>query len=175
MSKRTERPAFKPSHVRQPQLGFALRLTLRPGMAYAECRQIERWLEDYAERQGLQLTGHQLHQFVVARDRAVTVADQVALIDRLVNLPGLVAARLGPIVTWAALPAGADTVDDTHEPGAYAEAGPDIDDPPDDAFIEARSGDHAVIGLTLLYRSGRLSPELYLQILGGFVRRVDVH
>jgi hypothetical protein len=31
------------------------------------------------------------------------------------------------------------------------------------------------IGLKLLYRSRRISAELYLQILGGFVRSVSVH
>jgi hypothetical protein len=40
----------------------------------------------------------------------------------------------------------------------------------DSAFIQVRTGDLAVIGLTLLNRCGRITASLYLQILGGYVR-----
>ncbi len=155
MAKRSERRVHgSGSRPRGESTGFALQLELRPGLPLAECRHIERRLEDYAETQGLALAGHQLHQFVVATDRPVTVNDQVALLDWLVDMPGLVAARVGPIVAHQD-PAG---------------------EPQDDvAFVQARTGDLAVIGLTLLYRCGRITPNLYLQILGGYVRPVNLH
>lgn len=74
------------------------------------------------------------------------------LIDWLIAQPGLVALRIGPIGPMPVLTEG--------------------DDP---AFIQVRSGDLALIGLTLLYRCGRIAPALYLQILGGYVRPVSIH
>jgi hypothetical protein len=43
------------------------------------------------------------------------------------------------------------------------------------AFLLLQALDPVVIGLKLLYRSRRISAELYLQILGGFVRPVSMH
>jgi hypothetical protein len=71
----------------------------------------------------------------------------VALLDWLVDRPGLRRVRLGSLRKTAA------------DQGAY---------------LQLASGDMAVIGVTLLYRLGRLKAEQYLQILGGFVRP-DVH
>lgn len=136
---------------------FALTLETDPGLPYAECRQLERCLEDYAEAHGLQLLGHQLHQLVCAPNRPVSVNDQVALIDWVIDLPGLVAVRLGPIVPMSEAPQA-------------PEEGVD-----DDAFVQVRAGDVALIGLTLLYRCGRIAPSLYLQILGGYVRPASTH
>ena len=70
-----------------------------------------------------------------------------SLLDWLVDRPGLRRVRLGSLRKTAA------------DQGAY---------------LQLASGDMAVIGVTLLYRLGRLKAEQYLQILGGFVRP-DVH
>lgn len=133
------------------EVGFALHLELLPGLPAAECRQLLRRLEDYAEAQGLNLEGTQLRHVVFAVDRPVSAADQVALVDWLIAQCGVVGLRVGPI-----------------RPLAEATG----DDP---AFIQVRSGELALIGLTLLYRCGRVTPALYLQILGGYVRPVHVH
>jgi hypothetical protein len=39
-----------------------------------------------------------------------------------------------------------------------------------DGFVRLRRSDLCTVGLTLLYRSRRLTPAMYLQVLGGFVR-----
>src|SRR5574337_1346430 len=136
------------------EVGFALHLELLPGLPLAECRRLQRRLEDYAEAQGLNFDGTQLRHVVSAADRPVSAADQVALVDWLVAQPGVVGLRIGPI-----------------RPLANTQGGQG-DDP---AFIPVRSGDLALIGLTLLYRCGRVTPALYLQILGGYVRSVHIH
>lgn len=150
-SSRIKRPTREDSQC------FALTLETDPGLPYAECRHLERHLEDYAEAQGLLLLGHQLRQLVCAPDRPVSVNDQVALIDWVINLPGLVAVRLGPIVPMSESPT------------------PPEDGMDADAFVQVRAGDIALIGLTLLYRCGRIAPSLYLQILGGYVRPASTH
>lgn len=142
------------SRAQEHEVGFALELELRPGLQLPDFRRLERRLEDYAEAQGLQFVGTQLHHRVSAPDRPVGVNDQVALIDWLVDQPGLVAIRLGPITALAQF----DAV-------GQGEGN-------DSAFIQVRTGDFALIGLTLLYRCGRITPTLYLQILGGYVRPV---
>jgi hypothetical protein len=139
-------------------IGFALQLELRPGLPLAECRRLERRLEDYAEAQDLHIEGTQLHHVVSAPGRPVGVDDQVALLDWLVDQSGVVAVRLGPIGTLQSLP---DT-------GGAAGQG-------DAAFIHVHTVDVALIGVTLLYRCARITPTLYLQILGGYVRPAQVH
>ena len=144
----------------ESDVGFALQLDVLPGLPLAECRRLERRLEDYAEAQGLRFEGTQLRHVVSSPERGVSVNDQVALLDWLVDQPGLVGVRLGPIAPVSAL----------------GEASADPDEPGDEgAFVQVRTGDLALIGLTLLYRCGRIAPVLYLQILGGYVRPVHVH
>lgn len=82
-----------------------------------------------------------------ALERAIEDYDQVPLLDWLVDRPGLLRIR----------------------PGALRR-----DDDGRAGYLQAASGDIAVIGATLLYRLGRLKAEQYLQILGGLVR-ADVH
>lgn len=159
MSRTSDRkPSPRPGSAGRQDLGFSLVLEVLPGLPIAECRRIERVLEDHADLHGLVLSGHQLAQFVTAPGHELSATDQVTLIDRLVDVPGLVSIRVGAI---ARMPP-----DDEHDL-------PDNDT--EDAHVVARSGDFALIGLTLLYRCGRITAPLYLQILGGFVRRVDVH
>jgi hypothetical protein len=138
-------------------VGFVLHLELRPGLPLAECRRLARRLEDYAEAHEIQLEGTQLRHVVSAPGRELSVDDQVALLDWLVDQPGVVAVRLGPIAPIGAL----------HEPDDHTGQGA--------AFIHARTVDVAWIGLTLLYRCARITPTLYLQILGGSVRPAHIH
>ena len=143
-------------------VGFALQLELRPGLPLAECRQLERRLEDYAEAQDLHIEGTQLHHVVSAPGRPVGVDDQVALLDWLVDQAGVVAVRLGPIGPIWSL----DALNAADDAALGQGTG---------AFVHVHTVDVALIGLTLLYRCARITPTLYLQILGGYVRPAQIH
>jgi hypothetical protein len=79
--------------------------------------------------------------------RPTTAKDQVALLDWFVDRPALRRVRVGALRSAAAGQGG---------------------------YLQVASCDMAVIGVTLLYRLGRLRAEQYLEILGGFVRP-DMH
>lgn len=135
----------------EPHLGFTLQLEPRPGAPLRELRTLERSLEDYALAHELVLSGHQLHFVVTAAERSLTAADQVGLLNWLIDQSGHIGVRVSPLTRR---PAGAS---------------------PQDGYLHARVADVAMIGLTILYRCGRVAPELYLQILGGFVRPAQLH
>ncbi len=126
---------------------FIVELDAAPGTSLARVRDLERALEDYAEDHALDINGMQLKFVVHALGRSTTAEDQVALLDWLVDRPGLRRVRLGAL----------------RRPGA-GQGG----------HLDVASGDMAVIAVTMLYRLGRLRAEQLLQILGGFVRP-DVH
>ena len=134
----------------EERMGFWLQIVPAPGLTPAREREIERCLEDYADSHGLRLGGHQLAITVSSDERSLTTTDQVDLVDWLVSRSGISAIRLGPLTAYLEQAAG-------------------------DAFMLVQALDLALIGLTLLYRSRRVSAELYLQILGGFVRPAIVH
>ncbi|MBI5718708.1 MAG: hypothetical protein HZC37_13590 [Burkholderiales bacterium] len=152
MSRPADRQPGKGRRIQADErVGFMLRLEVRPGLPPKDCRDLERRLEDYAEQRDLLLSGHQLVHLVTAADRPLSVNDQVALLDWLVDLPGLVSVRVGPLVSEREL----------HDE--------------ESAFLQVLPGELALIGLTLLYRCGRITPALYLQILGGCVRPAHIH
>jgi hypothetical protein len=126
---------------------FMLDLDVAPGTPMSRVRRLERAIEDYAEEHELDVSGTQLRFSVQATGRPTTAEDQVALLDWLVDRLDVRRVRLGALRKTAA------------EHGFY---------------LQLASGDMTVIGVTLLYRLGRLKAEQYLQILGGFVRP-DVH
>ena len=126
---------------------FTLELDAAPGTPLSRVRDLVRAIEDYAEAHDLEMSGTQLRFLVQALGRPTTADDQVALLDWLVDRPGLRRIRVGALRRSAATQ------------GAY---------------LQVASGDMAVIGVTLLYRLGRLKAEQYLEILGGFVRP-DMH
>ncbi len=131
--------------------GFAVLIQPYPGITLYELRSLERRIEDYAQAHDLQLEGHQLSYAISSRDRSLTASDQVELADWLSSQPGISALRLTPL---------------SEEPDRLAG---------DDGFLLMPVCDTVTIGLKLLYRARRISAELYLQILGGFVRSVSVH
>jgi hypothetical protein len=126
---------------------FVVELDAAPGTPLARVRDLERALEEYAEDHDLEINGAQLKFAVQAQGRSATAEDQVALLDFLVDRPGLRRVRLGAL-RW---------------PGAGQ-----------GSHVDVATGDMAVIAVTMLYRLGRLRAEQYLQILGGFMRP-DVH
>ena len=132
------------------KMGFWLQIVLVPGLTPAREREIERCLEDYADSHGLRLGGHQLAITVSSDERSLTATDQVDLVDWMVSRSGVSAIRLGPLTAHLEQAAG-------------------------EAFMLVQTLDLGLIGLTMLYRSRRVSADLYLQILGGFVRPAIVH
>jgi hypothetical protein len=128
-------------------MAFTLELDAAPGTPLSRVRDLERAIEDYAEAHDLEMSGTQLRFLVQALGRPTTAEDQVALLDWLVDRPGLRRVRVGALRRAAAGQGG---------------------------YLQVASGDMAVIGVTLLYRLGRLKAEHYLEILGGFVRP-DMH
>lgn len=126
---------------------FTLELDAAPGAPLSRVRDLERAIEDYAEAHDLEMSGTQLRFLVQALGRPTTAEDQVALLDWLVDRPGLRRVRVGALGRAAAGQGG---------------------------YLQVASGDMAVIGVTLLYRLGRLRAEQYLEILGGFVW-ADMH
>ncbi len=126
---------------------FTLELDAAPGTPLSRVRDLERDIEDYAEAHELEMSGTHLRFLVQALGRPTTAEDQVALLDWLVDRPGLRRVRVGALRRAAAGQGG---------------------------YLQVASGDMAVIGVTLLYRLGRLRAEQYLEILGGFVRP-DMH
>jgi hypothetical protein len=108
-----------------------------------------RRLEDYMVARGLQLVGAPLRAVVWSPDRSLTATDQVDLLDWLIDDPAVQAAMVSPLGRQLGQPAHRD-----------------------DGYIRVCSTDMALIGLTLLYRARRVGAELYLQILGGYLRPV---
>lgn len=132
-------------------LGFTMWIAPRRGLTISEELDFVRRLEDYTRERELQMTGGPLRAVVSSLTRSLSATDQVDLIMYLVN--DLAVER----VAVSALSRGTRPADR------------------DAGYIEARSMDVAVIALALLYSSGRVSGEMALEILGGYVRPAVVH
>ena len=138
------------NHV--PLRGFSLLIQPYPGFTMQQLRELERRIEDYAESHELETDGHHLTFTFASSDRSLTATDQVDLVDWLSGHPGISALRLTPLRERPEAPAAEE-----------------------DGFLIVPACSTVTIGLKLLYRARRISAELYLQILGGFVRPVSVH
>ena len=139
----------------EPLLGFFVHIEPRPGFTLAEGRALDRGIQDYAEDHQLELGGDQLVQIVSAQHRSLSVTDQVDFIDWLIDRPGVSVVRI------STLTAKLDRSDEqlVWQTGAARISVCDL----------------GVIGLTILYRARRITADLYLQILGGFMRPAAVH
>ena len=129
------------------RLAFSVRIVPGPGVTEPMTRLFLRALEDYAEGHGLVLHGTQLLWHVSSDERSLTDKDQVDLLDWLVDRPLVREVMLTPL-------------SDRTDPVASLQ----------DGFVTLRSCDLCAVGLTLLYRCGRLTPPMYLEVLGGYVR-----
>lgn len=129
------------------RLGFSVRLEPRPGLTEREGRRLLQALQEYFEAHGLAADGTQLQWLVYSGVRSLSQADQVDLLDWLVDLPGLSEVLLMPLTARL------------DRPGSLQ-----------DGFVALRTSELSTVALTLLYRCRRLTPALYLQVLGGFVR-----
>jgi uncharacterized protein YbjT (DUF2867 family) len=135
----------------EPHRAFTIGVEVVPGTTLAQARGLERCIEDYADAHELQIAGHHLTYVVSAAERSLTAADQVDLLDWLIDQPGVRNVRLSPLAASEA-------------PATWSEG-----------FLLVATCDVPAIGLKLLYRCRRITSEQYLQILGGFVRSLSVH
>ena len=134
----------------EPRFGFSVRIEPRPGLTNREGRRLLQSLDEYFEAHGLAAEGTQLQWRVYSDERSLSEVDQVDLLDWLVDQPGISEVLLMPLTTRR-----------------------DRQGVLQDGFVALRTSELWVVGLTLLYRCRRLTPALYLQVLGGFVRPVS--
>lgn len=133
-------------------LGFSFTLVLTPGMTWPQLLCLERQIEDYARERELTLEGHQLRYVLTSPQRNLSAADQVEFMDWMVDRAGVAAVNVSPLLPDLVAPV-----------------------PLSEGYLRLVPLDLPVVGLTLLHRLGRIRPELYLEILGGFVRPVQIH
>lgn len=139
----------------EPHLGFLLQIEPRPGFTMAEARQLDRAVQDYAEAHEFDLGGGQLVLVVSAEDRSLTVTDQIDFMDWLIDQPGISCVRVSTLTSKL----------DASDARSVWQSG----------AAHLSVCDLGVIGLTILYRARRITADLYLQILGGFMRPALVH
>ena len=134
------------------QLGFTVWIDPRPGTTFAEQGALARRLEDYGRARDLFFGGAPLCAAVFAEDRSLGASDQADLIDWLIDDPIVRSVAVSPLSSVSGRPA------------SRAEG-----------YLKVQATDLTLIGVTLLYRTRALSAELYLQLLGGFVRPLTLH
>jgi hypothetical protein len=137
---------------RPEQRSFTVWIEPRPGAAIAEQTSFARRLEDYGEARDLLIGGGPLCAVVFAEHRSLSAIDQVDLIDWLIDDPIVRSVAVSPLSTAIDRPASRA-----------------------DGYLRVQATGLTLIGATLLYRNRALSAELYLQLLGGFVRPLTLH
>jgi hypothetical protein len=138
-----------------PLLGFIVQIEPRPGFTLAESRDLDRRLQDYSEAHELELGGDHFVRTVSAEHRSLSATDQVDLLDWLIDQPGISVVRISTLTSRL----------DRSDAQAVWQVG----------AAQVSVCDMGLIGLTILYRARRITAELYLQILGGFMRPAVVH
>lgn len=136
----------------EPRLGFTIRIEPCPGLPPALHAAFERRLEKYLAERELQMNGGPLCALIWSGERSLTATDQVDLLNWLVSQPLVRSVILSPL-------------DRRLDRMADRDAG----------AIRVDILDTTLIALSLLYRTRRIGAELYLQILGGFVRPAIGH
>lgn len=134
-----------PKSVQVP-LRFCVEFEPLPGLTLAQLRCIERALEDRAEVHDLVLEGHHLTYCVIGVDRDLTLTDQVDLIDWATEVTGICRIRVGVL-----------------SPNPEGPLNRTL------GFFIACSADPARTALSLLYRARRISPQCYVEALGGII------
>lgn len=151
----TRSPYLLESRINAPDpeaLGFSFSIVPTPGMTWPQVVALERQIEDYARERELLPRGCQLRWVLSSPQRSLSAADQVELLDWIVDRPGIAAVNLSQLLPDLAAPV-----------------------PLSEGYLRLTPLEPSVIGLTLLHRLGRIKPELYLEILGGFVRPIGLH
>lgn len=135
----------------EPRLGFTVWIEPRTGMSPAAQAAFMRRMEDYLDARDLQCDGAPLRAVIWSPDHGLSATDQVELLDWLIADAAVCTASVSPLMRHSA------------EPASIA-----------DGYVLVRAADTAIAALSLLYRARRVSAELYLQILGGFIRPAAV-
>ena len=135
----------------EPMLGFTVWIEPRTGMAPAAQAAFMRRMEDYLDARDLQFDGAPLRGVMWSPERSLSATDQVELLDWLIDDSAVCTASVSPL---ARHPTG---------PASCA-----------DGYVLVRAADTANVALSLPYRARRVSAELYLQILGWFIRPAAV-
>jgi len=135
----------------EPRLGFTVWIEPRTGMSPAAQAEFLRRMEDYLDARDLQCDGAPLRAVIWSPDHGLSATDQVELLDWLIADAAVCTASVSPLMRHSA------------EPASIA-----------DGYVLVRAADTAIAALSLLYRARRVSAELYLQILGGFIRPAAV-
>lgn len=129
----------------EAKLGFWLGLRLSPSLSPRAEIEFLRSLEDQILDRGMRFGGGtHLHLFIEADDRDLSLADQVDLIDWCLFCG----------MAWD-LAVSSLTISRTLIPVTSK-------------VLRISRWDMATIGVSLLYRIGRLKPEQYVELLGGF-------
>ena len=137
------------SNTTKERLGFHFQVEVWPETTATPATQFTRAIEDFATEQDFLIHGTPLQGCIEGRDRDVSLTDQVNLIDWLVNQPTVRAVQVSPLT---------GALDD---PGRW-----------DGGTLRVPVLDMRVIAVCLLHRLGHLRPLQYIEILGGYVRRV---
>lgn len=135
----------------EPRLGFTVWIEPRTGMAPAAQAAFMRRMEDYLDARDLQFDGAPLRAVIWSPERSLSATDQVELLDWLIDDAAVCTASVSPLTRHSTGPASCA-----------------------DGYVLVRAADTAIAALSLLYRERRVSAELYLQILGGFIRSAAV-
>ena len=135
----------------EPRLGFTVWIEPRTGMSPAAQAAFLRRMEDYLDARDLQCDGAPLRAVIWSPDDSLSSTDQGELLDWLIDDAAVCTASVSPLMRHSA------------ELASIA-----------DGYVLVRAADTAIAALSLLYRARRVSAELYLQILGGFIRPAAV-
>ena len=137
------------STTTQGRLGFHFQIEVWPETAATPATQFNRAIEDFAADQDILINGAPLQGCIEGRGRDISLTDQVNFIDWLMNQPTVRAVSVSPLTT------------SLNDPGRLEEG-----------TLRVPILDMRVIAVCLLHRLGHLRPQQYIEILGGYVRRV---
>jgi hypothetical protein len=133
------------------EVGFTVELRLQDGVPDHLVHELVQRLRARAEQRALRIGGYLLAFTVEAVGRDLTAADQAEMVNWLLDLPGISSLCLGALSTAAERSAS----------------------PPQALFVLGLA-DEAMLPLTLLYRSGLVAPDLYLQLATNLTCQVAV-
>ncbi len=134
------------SDTSQLDQGMNLELEHSYAMTYEQERGLDASLRAFAQGRGLVVEGDFPVYQVRAAGGPLSASDQVALVDGLIERPGLVAMSL--TWYWAVVDSA----------GAH----------PGEARVRVPVDDMGLIGLTLLHRTRHISPARYMQVLAEY-------
>jgi hypothetical protein len=128
------------------RLGFTLWLETAPERTSTQEIELQRCLKNYARDHGLVLQGGLFCSVVRGAERSLGLCDQVALVHWLVSQPLVCTVMVSPL---------------SPKPDAAR---------PGDGALTVHNPNVLTMALKILYQMQRITPQQYVQILGGYVR-----